>query len=65
MIYGVHMEEFQKKYAKSQISSIFHFDRVSDIQMAHILGVKRFFFKYLCKHQIFKLAAALQGKLSF
>ena len=27
---------------KPQISSIFHFDRVSDSQMAHVSGVKEF-----------------------
>ena len=44
---GLRMEEFQKKnfvavstYDKPQISSIFHFDQVSDCQMAHVLGVK-------------------------
>ena len=46
------MEEFPKKNIvaylstygkcnfKPQISSIFHFDRESDGQMAHVLGVK-------------------------
>ena len=43
--HGVHMEEFPKKILrhiyllKPQISSIFHFDRVSDGRMAHVLGV--------------------------
>ena len=48
--HGVHMEEFPKKSCgistyydkwnlKPQISSIFHFDRVSDGRMAHVLGV--------------------------
>ena len=45
------MEKFPKKILKAlsiydkwnfkpQISSIFHFDRVSDGRMAHVLGVK-------------------------
>ena len=31
---------YDKWNLKPQISSIFHFDRVSDGQMSHILGVK-------------------------
>ena len=42
------MKEFPKKnlvaylhiYFKPQISSIFHFDQVSDCKMANILGIK-------------------------
>ena len=43
--HGVHMEKFPKKILRHiyvlqpQISSIFHFDRVSDGRMAHVLGV--------------------------
>ena len=31
---------YDKRNFKSQISSIFHFDPVSDSQMAHVLSVK-------------------------
>ena len=38
-------ETLSHKFQGSQISSIFHFDRISDSRMAHVLGVKFYVMK--------------------